>query len=137
MRDSISTAWLLTRSGPWLALLIARALRHPGITPGTKSRLLVAGLYVCSPVDLVPELLLGGFGFTDDGMLIVQLMDRLLNQEDRFVVNNLWGGNLEDLDNLRNSFRRWSAVIERWFRPAASAVASRVFFGGRASGHSG
>jgi len=129
MRNPMSTAWLLARSAPRLTLLIARALRDPGITQGTKSRVLVGGLYVFSPLDLVPELLLGGIGFTDDGMVIIQLLDRLLNQEDRAVVNALWGANHEDLERLRICFGRWSAVIERWVRPTASAVATRVVLG--------
>lgn len=48
--------------------------------------LVVVGLlYVVSPVDLVPELLLGPFGLTDDAVLLAWLTGAVLGEVDSFL----------------------------------------------------
>ena len=50
---------LVTRSLPRLALLVGRAVTDARVSPQSKAHLAFAGLYVFSPIDLLPEMLLG------------------------------------------------------------------------------
>ncbi|MGH3735969.1 MAG: YkvA family protein [Micromonosporaceae bacterium] len=45
-----------------------------------------AVLYVISPVDFVPELLLGPIGLLDDGVVIAWIAGAVLDETERFIV---------------------------------------------------
>lgn len=42
-------------------------------------KLLLAGLYLLSPVDLVPEILLGPFGLVDDAGALIYILSLLFS----------------------------------------------------------
>ncbi|GAA5195271.1 hypothetical protein GCM10023322_61630 [Rugosimonospora acidiphila] len=46
----------------------------------------LAGLYIVSPVDLVPELFFSFFGLVDDSFVAVWLAGALLSETERFLV---------------------------------------------------
>ncbi len=60
---------------PDLLVLLLRLARDPRVPWTLKGQLLLAAAYVISPVDLMPEALLGVIGLTDDaGVLALVLM---------------------------------------------------------------
>src|SRR5690348_13196769 len=60
---------------PDLLALLVRLARDPRVPFMVKARLLLAAAYVISPVDLLPEALMGVIGLTDDaGALALVLM---------------------------------------------------------------
>lgn len=112
---------------PSVLRLIVRAMRSPRISNATKSKILVSGLYVCSPIDLVPELLLGRLGYVDDLLIIVSVLDGLFNFEDPEVIRDLWPGRSEELLHVQQGLRKWGGAIDRWARPPAARVCDRMF----------
>ena len=107
----LEITWLFTRNTHWLLLLIGRALSHPGISAYTKSRLALSGLYAFSPVDLLPELLLGTLGYIDDGGVAIGALHRLMNGEDPSLIRSLWGGTAEDLGKIQHMLQTCSMAI--------------------------
>jgi uncharacterized membrane protein YkvA (DUF1232 family) len=66
--------------------------RYPGLA---KSRILLAVLgllYVVSPVDLMPELLLGLFGLGDDALVTAWVAGAVLGETDAFLRWEAAGG---------------------------------------------
>jgi uncharacterized membrane protein YkvA (DUF1232 family) len=59
--------------------------RYRQLTRGRLALLVLAVAYLVSPVDLVPELVLGPFGLVDDGALALWLAGALLTESARFV----------------------------------------------------
>jgi uncharacterized membrane protein YkvA (DUF1232 family) len=47
--------------------------------------MLVAGIYIVSPIDLVPELIFGVFGLIDDAFVATWLAGTLLAETERFL----------------------------------------------------
>jgi uncharacterized membrane protein YkvA (DUF1232 family) len=66
--------------------------RYPGLD---KSRILLAViglLYVLSPVDLMPEILLGPFGLGDDTVVLAWVAGALIGEADAFLRWEAAGG---------------------------------------------
>jgi uncharacterized membrane protein YkvA (DUF1232 family) len=66
--------------------------RYPGLA---KSRIVLAVLgllYVFSPVDLMPEILLGPFGLGDDALVTAWIVGALLGETDAFLRWEAAGG---------------------------------------------
>ena len=67
---------------------LARAVRSGEYTgtSGTRLALLLAGVaYVASPVDLLPEGLLGVFGLADDAMVLGWVATTVVEETERFL----------------------------------------------------
>lgn len=59
--------------------------RYRGWDPRRVTGLVVGALYVLSPVDIVPEVLLGVFGMADDALVAAWLAGALLAEVDGFI----------------------------------------------------
>jgi len=59
--------------------------RYRLLTRGRLALLVLAVAYLVSPVDLVPELVLGPFGLIDDAAIALWLAGALLVESERFV----------------------------------------------------
>lgn len=82
------------RGAPALGELASAVPRMAGTTLTGRYRLLTRGrlalivlaiAYIISPVDLVPELVLGPIGLIDDGAVALWLAGVLLTESERFV----------------------------------------------------
>ncbi|BCJ26053.1 YkvA family protein [Actinocatenispora sera] len=58
---------------------------YDGLTWGRLAAMLVALVYVVSPIDLVPEAFLLMFGLADDGVAVLWLAGALLDEGERFL----------------------------------------------------
>jgi hypothetical protein len=95
-RAALAALWSAMRASRGGAPLGARLHALPRMVGATvrgrydgKGRLLgmvLAGLYIVLPVDLVPELLLGPLGLVDDSMVAVWLAGAVLSETERFLV---------------------------------------------------
>ena len=67
--------------------MIAASLsgRYPHLARGRIALALVGVLYVVSPVDLMPEILLGVFGIGDDALVTAWVAGALLGETERFM----------------------------------------------------
>jgi uncharacterized membrane protein YkvA (DUF1232 family) len=109
---------------PDLAVLVTRLLRDARVRPGDKAIALLGLAYVLSPVDLIPEFLLGPVGLLDDVLMLALTVSRLVNRVHPDVVRQHWSGQGDVLDAIqrasgwaeRQAGGRMRRVIERWTR---------------------
>jgi uncharacterized membrane protein YkvA (DUF1232 family) len=60
--------------------------RYRGMTRGRLGLMLLGVLYVVSPIDVMPELLLTVFGLGDDALVVAWLTGTLLAETDAFIT---------------------------------------------------
>lgn len=73
------------RALPRMAAL-GMAGRYPGVTRGRLAMFVLGALYLVSPVDLVPELLVPVLGFGDDALLLAWLAGAVLADTGDFLA---------------------------------------------------
>ena len=68
--------------------LVAATLagRYRGVSPGRLGMLALGLLYIVSPIDLAPEVLLPVIGLADDAFVGVWLVGNLLDETGRFLA---------------------------------------------------
>jgi uncharacterized membrane protein YkvA (DUF1232 family) len=86
---------------PDLFHLLTRLLLDRRIPSAEKAALGAAVAYFLSPVDLLPEALLGPIGYVDDVALAAYALSRLINAGHGAVAKELWAGDGELLDVIR------------------------------------
>lgn len=79
-------------AAPDLFHLLCRLGVDPRVPRGEKARLAGAIAYFVSPIDLLPEALLGPIGYLDDVALAALVLNRLLNRTPLAVVQEHWAG---------------------------------------------
>ena len=95
---------------PNLMKLCALLLADPGVPRRTKVLLGVAGLYVVSPFDVIPEALFPVIGRVDDLLFVAFALHRLLGAVEPSVLAEYWDGEDEALD-LVAAFIAWGAEL--------------------------
>ena len=71
--------------------------------------------YVVSPIDLIPDYLLG-IGHLDDIVLVSMALDHLMRGVDEDVVIEHWDGSVDSLDLVRSVFAWAAEVVPSSFR---------------------
>jgi uncharacterized membrane protein YkvA (DUF1232 family) len=85
---------------PDMVVLLFRLVRDPRVPLGSK---LIAGAalgYVISPIDLMPEILLGPIGLIDDLLIVGAALSQLLKVVHPDVVRQHWPGQGDALDTI-------------------------------------
>lgn len=80
-------------------LLCALAL-DKRILAKDKAQIGIAIAYIVSPVDLIPEALVGPIGFADDVALAAYTLNRVLNNTDRNIIEEHWKGDRDLLETI-------------------------------------
>jgi len=88
---------------PDLFVLLLRLFRDPRVPLGAKAIALLGIGYVLSPIDLMPELLLGPIGLADDLFVVAATLSRLLNYVHPDVVRSHWSGQGDALDAIQRA----------------------------------
>ncbi len=83
---------------PDLFHLLCKLALDPDVPRGAKARLAAAIAYFVSPVDLVPEALLGPVGYLDDVALAAYVLHGILNQTRPEVLERHWVGERDVLE---------------------------------------
>lgn len=78
--------------GPDLLHLTLHLLADPDVPTHLKVKLGAAVAYFISPIDLLPELVFGPFGYLDDIALLGYVLNGLLNEVPEEVPNRYWAG---------------------------------------------
>lgn len=86
---------------PDLFHLLARLLLDRRIPSAEKAALGAAVAYFISPVDLLPEALLGPAGYVDDVALAAYVLSRLVNAGHGAVARELWAGDGDLFEVIR------------------------------------
>jgi uncharacterized membrane protein YkvA (DUF1232 family) len=107
---------------PDLTVLLARLLRDARVPRGPKLVALLGLGYVLSPIDLLPEVLLGPIGLLDDLLVVTACLSRLLNDVHPDVVRSHWSGRGDALDAVQR-VAGWSrSLVSRNFGAAVRRV---------------
>jgi uncharacterized membrane protein YkvA (DUF1232 family) len=99
-RSNVRDALLLL---PDLTVLLFRLLRDPRVPAGGKAIALLGVGYVLSPVDLLPEALLGPIGLMDDLMIVAATLSRVVNYVHPDVVRSHWPGQGDALEAIQRA----------------------------------
>ncbi len=86
---------------PDLTVLLVRLLRDDRVGIGAKAIALLGVGYILSPVDLLPEFLLGPIGLVDDLLVVAATLSRLVNHVHPDVVRSHWPGKGDALDAIQ------------------------------------
>jgi len=105
--------WAETNEGKenkWLSfILIAPDLFHlmckltveKDVPVEYKAKLAIAIAYFVSPIDLIPELLVGPVGYVDDIAIAVYVLNGLINDTNPEVVKKHWAGEGDILEVIK------------------------------------
>jgi uncharacterized membrane protein YkvA (DUF1232 family) len=94
---------------PNVVKLLARLVRDPRIPIRRKALAAAVLVYVVSPIDLIPEVIVG-VGFLDDLIISAVAIHHLLEGAGREIVMEHWDGSEDSLDIVL-AFMEWGAEI--------------------------
>ncbi len=94
---------------PNVVKLLTRLIRDPAVPVRRKILFGAVLTYVVSPIDLIPDFVVG-FGRLDDLILVSLALDHILDGTDDEIVSRHWDGSQDALD-LVQSASAWAAAI--------------------------
>ncbi len=103
---------------PDLVMLLVRLLRDPRVPVGSKVIALLGLSYALSPLDLLPEILLGPIGLLDDLIVVAAALSRIVNHVHPDLVRAHWSGQGDALDAIC----RVTAWAESWLGATLARV---------------
>lgn len=77
---------------PDLFYLLCKLTLDPEVPLKNKAKLGIAIAYFVSPIDLIPEAILGPLGFTDDVVISAIVLNTLINETDPELIMRHWAG---------------------------------------------
>jgi uncharacterized membrane protein YkvA (DUF1232 family) len=89
--------------------LLTRLVRDPRVSIRRKVPIAAAILYVMSPIDLIPDVLLG-LGVVDDLVVMSLALNGLIANTEPEIILEHWDGSLDALDLLMSSVE-WGATL--------------------------
>ncbi len=129
--------WLKTKTGkenkwadylllaPDLFHLLAKLLIDPEVPSEKKIKLLAAVVYFISPIDFVPEAVLGPVGYLDDIAIAAYTLNDLINSIDPQIIRRNWAGEEDILLLVKNILINanemvgsgtWEKIKSRFFK---------------------
>lgn len=92
--------WILL--APDLFHLLIRLMADPLVPLTEKVKLGAVTAYFISPLDLLPEVILGPTGFLDDIVLTAYVLNSMINRVDPVLIRKHWAGEGDVLITLQN-----------------------------------
>jgi uncharacterized membrane protein YkvA (DUF1232 family) len=120
-------AWMQTEEGknnqwadyilavPDLFHLLVKLTLDPAVPDAYKARLGLGLAYFISPIDLIPEALIGPLGYVDDLAVAAYILHSMINETDPQLVRKHWAG---DRDILK--------LVQQIIESADDMIGSRV-----------
>ncbi len=85
---------------PDMTVLLMRLVRDERVPLGAKGLALLGVGYVISPLDLLPEMLLGPIAWIDDLLIVGAALSRILNVVHPDIVRSHWPGKQDALEAI-------------------------------------
>jgi uncharacterized membrane protein YkvA (DUF1232 family) len=101
---------------PDFVVLLGRLAIEPQVPAGAKLVAASTVAYVISPIDLLPEVLLGPFGLIDDVIVVGAGVSFLLNRVHPDLIRAHWPGQEDALESMQ--------AVSEWME---SQVTGRLF----------
>lgn len=86
---------------PDMVCLIQRLVADPRVPTAMRAELTTCILYLISPIDFLPEMILGPVGLLDDLAVFIRILDLCTNRVDQELVVEHWPGRRRDLDRVK------------------------------------
>jgi len=86
---------------PDLFHLLCKLTLDPEVPVKEKAKLAATIAYFVSPLDLLPEVIMGPVGYVDDVALSAYVLNSLLNTTDAKVVKKHWAGDRDVLEVIQ------------------------------------
>jgi len=91
--------------------LVYRLATDAAVPFAHRARLAAALAYFMSPLDILPEVLLGPIGLLDDIALAAYVVHRLINDTNPAIVQRHWAGDTDLLDLIQRILKLTSAFL--------------------------
>ncbi|MGE5372756.1 MAG: YkvA family protein [Solirubrobacterales bacterium] len=91
--------------------LLCKLTLEPEVMLADKAKLAVAVAYYVSPLDLLPELILGPVGYADDLALACFVLNSIVNNTDSEVIKRHWAGEGDILDIVQKVLKTADEMI--------------------------
>ncbi|MEA4925311.1 MAG: YkvA family protein [Syntrophomonadaceae bacterium] len=86
---------------PDLFHLLCKLAIDDNVAAADKAKLAGAVVYFLSPLDFLPEVLLGPLGFADDVVLAAWVLNNMVNRIDQDIVRSHWAGDEDVLQVIQ------------------------------------
>lgn len=96
---------------PDLFHLLTKLMFDKAVKLEMKSKIGLVILYFISPIDLIPEALLGPGGYIDDIVLTAYVLNMLINQTSPEIVYKHWAGEDDILQIIRKILANASEIV--------------------------
>lgn len=100
---------------PRLVKLVLRLMRDRRVPPRSKAMLVLLAAYLLSPVDVVPDFIVG-LGQLDDLVVAAFALDQILNRVPEEVVLEHWEGEEDVLQVIREVLDIATAFVPGWLK---------------------
>ena len=87
---------------PDLFHLLVKLTMDERVPSKEKAKFIGVIAYFISPIDLLPEFLLGPIGYLDDIALSAYVLNNYINATDAQIVRELWAGDQDLLSSIKN-----------------------------------
>ena len=87
---------------PDLFHLLVKLTMDERVPSKEKAKFIGVIAYFISPIDLLPEFLLGPIGYLDDIALTAYVLNNYINKTDAQIVRELWAGDQDILSSIKN-----------------------------------
>jgi uncharacterized membrane protein YkvA (DUF1232 family) len=77
--------------------LLVKLTLDPAVPDNYKAKLGLGLAYFISPIDLIPEALMGPLGFVDDLVVVAYILNTMINETDSELVKKHWAGDQDVL----------------------------------------
>ena len=81
--------------------LMVKLTIDPDVPAAKKVKLAAAIAYFISPIDLIPEILVGPIGYIDDVSIAAYVLNDLMNNIDPQIIKRNWAGERDILDAVK------------------------------------
>lgn len=105
---------------PRLARLVARLMRDTRVPARQKAILVMMGVYLASPIDIIPDFI-PGLGHVDDLILVAFALDQIINRVPEECVREHWDGDEDVLEVVREILDIATGIVPEWLKKRLSA----------------
>ncbi len=106
-----SPASTVLLAGPDLFVFLSRLVRDGRVPSGDKVKLAAVLAYFIAPLDILPEMLLGPFGYVDDVVLAAYILETFVNGQPQALVTDHWPGTERAMTVIQRVLRLGKTVL--------------------------
>jgi uncharacterized membrane protein YkvA (DUF1232 family) len=96
---------------PDLFVLLARLAKDGRVPLKSKSIALAAIVYFMTPLDIIPEFIMGPGGFIDDIVLAVMALNKMLVDVDENIIREHWNGDKNIISVMRDVLGKADSLV--------------------------